>query len=181
MIKISVVKNPDRKIAQSVLYFQFRFMGWTKKTLANQNDRYGSLPFVCLIAKKDKELVGVANLFKRDVLFKRVKVKLGGIGGFCVHENFRRQGIGLRLIEKGMEFLRAEGLDVAYLCTDIKKLGELYSRVGFQPLGRKYVSTGASGRRYKGGGGMIAPLNSKEKFDLILSSEKEFDLQGQDW
>jgi len=181
MIKIFVVKNPDRKITQSILYFQFRFMGWTKKDMINQDDRYGSLPFAYVIAKKDKEIVGVVNLLKRNIVFGGIKVKLGGIGGVCVHESFRKRGVATRVLEKGMDFLKAEYLDVAYLCVNIKKLGRLYLKVGFQPLRKKYIVTGASGRKYKGKGGMIAPLNSKEKFDLILSSEKELDLQGQDW
>ena len=61
-MKIKVIINPDRKITQSVLYFQSRFMGWTKEDMKDQDDRYGSLPLAYVIAYERKEIVGVINL-----------------------------------------------------------------------------------------------------------------------
>ena len=181
MIKISIIENPDRKISQSILYFQFRFMGFSEKDLITQDDQYGSLPFAFVVAQKNNKIIGVINLLKREVDFQGAKIKLGGIGGVCVHQDYRRQKIASKMLDKGMAYLKNQGLDVVILCTDTSKLGKLYSSVGFRLLKKEYVATGASGHKYLGKGGMVAPLNSEEKFSLLLSSSKQLDLQGQDW
>ncbi|PIP88023.1 hypothetical protein COW80_02625, partial [Candidatus Beckwithbacteria bacterium CG22_combo_CG10-13_8_21_14_all_01_47_9] len=70
---------------------------------------------------------------------------------------------------------------IALLCTDIKKLSQLYGPVGFVPLGRDYRATGLSGKIYLDSGGMIAPVNSPEIFRQVLDDKEILDIQGQDW
>jgi len=180
-MKIKVIINPDRKITQSVLYFQSRFMGWTKEDMKDQDDRYGSLPLAYVIAYEGKEIVGVINLLKRKINFKNKTIWLGGIGGVCTHADWRRQGIASKLLEKGLAELKQQGCYIALLCTDIKKLSQLYGPVGFVPLGRDYRATGLSGKIYLDSGGMIAPVNSPEIFRQVLDDKEILDIQGQDW
>ena len=180
-MKIKVIINPDRKITQSVLYFQSRFMGWTKEDMKDQDDRYGSLPLAYVIAHERKEIVGVINLLKRKINFKIKTMLLGGIGGVCTHGDWRRQGIASRLLQKSLEVLKQQECDIALLCTDVNKLGKLYSQVGFAPLGRQYKATGLSGKIYLDDGGMIVPVNSQKLFNEVLNDKKTFDIQGQDW
>ena len=180
-MQIKIINKPNRKITQSVLYFQFRFMGWNSKEMEYQDDRFGSLPFAYVICYKDNEMVGVVNLLKRKIIFKGEKILLGGFGGVCIHIKYRRQGIALRLLKEGMKILKINKCDIAFLNTDIKKLGTLYGKVGFVPLGRKYKATGLSNKVYEDAGGMIAPICSKEIFNKVLKDTNIFDLQGQDW
>jgi predicted acetyltransferase len=181
MIKISICKKPDRKITQTVLYFQFRFVEWSKDDMEFQDDQYGSLPYAYVLAYDNDKLVGVINLIKRKINFKKTEVLLGGVGGVCVHSDYRRKGIAKKLLVKAMENLKTTGVDVAYLCTDVDKLGDLYKIVGFKPINRPYVATGLSGKKYEDTGGMLANVNSDEKFKLIMEDADKFDLQGQDW
>lgn len=80
-----------------------------------------------------------------------------------------------------MNVLRENKCDIAFLCTDIKKLSSLYSPFGFVPLNREYRSTGLSGKIYLDERGMIAPINSEQIFRNILQMREPFDLGGQDW
>ena len=178
---IKVITNPDRKITQSVLYFQSRFLDWTNEDMKDQDDRYGSLPLAYVIAYEKKEIIGVINLLKRKINFKNKTIWLGGVGGVCTHADWRRHGIASKLLEKGMMVLKDQGCDIALLCTDVAKLALLYSRVGFSPLGRDYRATGLSGKIYLDSGGMIAPVNSPEIFQEVLQDKEIFDIQGQDW
>src|SRR3972149_7735810 len=134
---IKVITHPDRKITQSILYFQMRFMGWTKEEMIDQDDRFGSLPSGYVIAYEKNEIIGTINLLKREIKFKNQEILLGGFGGVCTHSKFRRQGIASKLLQKGMEVLKQNLCDIAYLSTDLKKLVSLYSSVGFVPINRQ--------------------------------------------
>lgn len=180
-MKIKVIINPDRKITQSVVYFLSRFMGWTADDMADQDDRYGSLPFGYVIAYENKEIIGSINLLTRKIKFKGKDISLGGFGGVCTHIEWRRKGIASKLLQKGVEVLKQNGCDIVLLCTDINKLGKLYGQSGFVPLGRAYKATGLSGKIYLDKGGMIAKLNSQKIFDEVMNDKEIFDIQGQDW
>ena len=180
-MRIKIITNPDRKITQSVLYFQFHFMGWISEELVDQDDRYGSIPFGYVVGYKDYQIVGVLNLHKRKIQIETQDVLLGGFGGVCTHSNFRRQGIATKLLQSGMEALEDAGCDIAFLCTDLDSLVSLYAQVGFVPLNRTYKATGASGRIYTDEDGMIAPVKSHKIFKQALKMKGVFDLQGQNW
>jgi len=156
-------------------------MGWEKEDLLEMEERYGAVPFGYVVAEDNGHLVGVGNLHERDIVFEGVTVKLGGLGGGCVHENYRHQGIATRLLELRMDELRKRNCDVAYLCTNIEKLETLFAAVGFKPLGKDTITTGKSGRKYYSRDGMIAPLLSQRIFDLIMNESSPLDLQGSDW
>lgn len=180
-MEIKIIKKPNRKVTQTVLYFQFRFMGATSEIKEYQDDRFGSLPFSYAIACEGGRIVGVLNLLKRKMKFKEHNITLGGFGGVCTHTEFRRRGIARKLLQEGMKILKNNKCDIAFLNTDLKRLGSLYGKVGFVPLPRKYKARGASGKIYLSQAGMIAPVCSKKIFDLVLKDTEVFDLQGQDW
>ncbi len=180
-MKISIITQPDRKISQSVLYFQFRFMGWTQADLEYQDDKYGRLPFGYVIGYQNERMIGVINLLKRKIKFKQSEILLGGIGGVCTHAKFRHQGIASQLLQQAMKALKKAGCDIVFLCTDLDPSSTLYTRLGFVPLGRPYKATGASGKIYTDNDGLIAPVNSQEIFNQVLQDSQIFDLQGQNW
>ena len=133
------------------------------------------------LATLDSEVIGAAIAYKRVIKYKGKDITLGGIGGVCTKENFRRRGIATRLNKMVMEKLKDADCDVAYLCTDTNKLGKLYGFAGFQKLKEKYTYLGRSGKRYYDGGGMIAPIASSEIFQKIVNSNESFDLGVGDW
>ncbi len=178
---IQVITNPDRKITQTVLYFQFRFMGWTSNDMIEQDDRYGTLPFGYVIAYEGDKIVGVLNLLKRKILFQGKPILVGGFGGVCTHSDYRKQGVATKMLKAGSETLKEQKCDIAFLCTDIKNIGKVYANVGFKPLNRKYRATGLSGKIYESYDGMVAPVNSPDIFEQVLNDTATFDLQGQDW
>jgi predicted acetyltransferase len=180
-MEIKIIKKPNRKITQTVLYFQFRFMGATPEIKEYQDDRFGSLPFGYVIVYDGGQIIGVLNLLKRNIKFKEQNITLGGVGGVCTHIEFRRQGIARKLLQEGMKMLKKNKCDIAFLNTDPKKLGSLYGKFGFVPLPRRYKASGASGKVYLSEAGMIAPICSKKIFELVLKDTEVFDLQGQDW
>lgn len=180
-MKIKIVEHPDRKITQSVLFFQVRFMELLPKEAEYQDDRFGSLPFGYVIGYQNKEMVGVVNLLKRRIKFNKQSILVGGFGGVAVHSKFRRQGIATVLLQQSLQTLKKHKCDIAFLNTDLKKLLKLYANIGFVPLKRKYQAIGASGKIYYGKGGMIVPIMSKKIFNEVLRAKEVFNLHGQDW
>jgi len=180
-MEIVINTNPDRQITQTVLYFQFRYIGWTSQDMITQDDRYGSLPFGYVLGYIGTNLVGVINLLKRTIIYHKKQLLLGGFGGVCTHKEYQRQGIATTLLRSGMDCLKKEMCDVAFLCTDLDTLAPLYEQVGFAPLRRPYTATGKSGTIYEDSGGMIAPICSQDIFQQILQDKSSFDIQGQDW
>ncbi len=180
-MECKVIQTPDRKITQTVLSFQFRFMGFMPEDLKCQDERYGSLPFGYVIGYEGEEIVAVINCHCRNIMFRGSDLMLGGIGGVCTHTEFRRRGISTRLLQLGMGMLREKSCEIAFLNADIKRHAALYGKVGFVPLKRKYKATGISGRVYLESSGMIAPVCSEKLFGEVLRDTEVFDLQGQDW
>jgi predicted acetyltransferase len=177
-LKIEVIRNPDQNMRQDALLFQFRFMGWKPSDMKEQMDRYSSIPYGLVIGKINDKMVGIINLLKREISFGGTNILVGGVGGVCVHEGFRKRGVATLMLNKAVDELKKDVCDIAFLNTEVPKV---YEKAGFVKLGRNYVATGRSGKKYVEKSGMIAPVNSKEVFGKIIASDKPFDLQGLDW
>lgn len=177
-MKVKVVKNPDRKITQEILLFQFQFMGWKPEDMEMQRDRWSSLPFGYVLGYVGSELIGTVNLIKRDIIFNGKKIILGGIGGVCVHKSHRKKGYSKALLKIAMSELKKEKCDIAFLDTE---LNNFYEKFGFCKLPSKYVAIGKSGKQYFDDSGMIAPVSSKSVFNFVFKSNLVFDLCGLDW
>ena len=179
-MRVKVVLQPDRAISQSVLYFQMRFMGWSVAEMDEQADRYGSLPFGYVVGYERDEIVAAVNLLEREIEYEGTKIRLGGIGGVCVHRDYRRQSRASQLLRVSLDQLKQRGVDLVFLCTSEATEG-VYEKMGFTKLGRKYVAWGESGKRYEGEGGMIAPIGANKVVAKVRRGKQPFDLQGQDW
>ncbi|MEK7513810.1 MAG: GNAT family N-acetyltransferase [Patescibacteria group bacterium] len=134
-----------------------------------------------VIALENNLLIGVVIVLKRNLVFNQDKLVLGGIGGVSVKLDKRRKGIATALLKEGMKILKQNKCDLAYLCTDINKLTNLYVKVGFVPLNRQHSFLGRSGKRYTEYDAMIAPVNSQSKFQAVLSDKKPFDIGRGNW
>lgn len=131
--------------------------------------------FACIIAYKNGAVVGTLRLFKRLNDFEGRKFTLGGLGGVCVTQKERGQGIASKMCQGGLIKLKEEGCDVACLNVDlIKKVYGLYEKLGFKFMEREFSFTNSKGVKKYDTGTMFIPLNSKEVYDLIMRSKETF-------
>jgi predicted GNAT family N-acyltransferase len=134
-------------------------------------DKYFSVPYAFVLAVEQENIVSIAKLFKRQLTYDRQIVTMGGFGSLTTDKKKRRKGLATALLKKGMEDFKRRNFDLAFLCTEINEpaLIKLYSRVSFTILNKPYTYRGKSGRQYIECNGMIAPVNSEEKFQLAES------------
>lgn len=115
-------------------------------------------------------LIGYAGIHITKVGYQDREIKLGGFGGVCVAEDYRNKGIGNTICVAAMEFLKKEGCDIAFLSIDTSgSSAQFYNKFGFEELKLPFTWTNSKGERKSDMGGMIAPLNSKEIFQFVLS------------
>ena len=134
-----------------------------------------------ILARTGGALIGAIKLLQRAIPFGGRAIQLGGLGGVATRADWRGRGVASATTSAAMATLRQRGCDIAYLCTDIARLGKLYGRVGFVPLGRAHTYLGASGTRYTDTDGMIAPVNSPEIFATVIEGKEPFDIGRGNW
>jgi predicted N-acetyltransferase YhbS len=131
--------------------------------------------FARVFAYSKIELVGHLRLCKRIVEFEGKNVILGGLGGVCVSQRFRRMKIGTRMMKKGLQILEDEDCDVACLNADFKKTANIfYEKIGFRLMNRQISFEDAHGKTRYDTGTMFIPLCSKEIYNQLMNSEKIF-------
>lgn len=131
--------------------------------------------FANILAYKNNNLIGKISLIKRKIKFDGKDVYLGGIGGVCVTASERRQGIALKMIQKGLEVLKHEGCDVVCLNTDTNKSEyKLYEASGFKRMDRKISFENVHGKIKYDYGTYFYPLCSKDLYDFIMNSNETF-------
>jgi predicted N-acetyltransferase YhbS len=160
----------------------FRDYATTEEARREMYDRFhGDDGIGYILAHADAELIGAIKLSRRTIPFAGSTIRLGGLGGVATREDWRRRGVASATTALAMDVLRQHGCDIAYLCTDIEKLGPLYGKVGFVALGRPHTYLGASGKRYTDDDGMIALVNSRAIFEEVLAAQGPFDIGGGNW
>jgi len=142
----------------------------------SQKDR-----FKYLLMFQNREIIGGLTLLKRKIVYNDEKIILGGVGGVWTRVDKRKMGVASLLLRKGIEFLLQNKCDIAFLCTNIKKLGKLYERFGFTPLNREYTFIGRSGKRYYEADGMIANVSSDKIFKKVLKGKIPLDIGRGVW
>jgi GNAT superfamily N-acetyltransferase len=182
-IRLFTSLPPDLGLQADRLWYDNFRAGKSQQELKDTEDRYFSTPFAFLLALEDPSVIGTLLLFKRKIDYKGEPILLGGIGNLCTKKEKRRMGVATALLKRAMKELAAQNCDVAYLCTDINDpaMVKLYTGVGFVPLNKPYSYLGRSGKRYTETDGMVAPIQSKEKFDLILNGKEPLDLDTGNW
>ncbi len=183
-IKIFEKLSPElEKQTDELRYIAFNKKDLTpkQKEINNEKFTFSKDCFAYIIAFIQNTPVGYIRLFKRTIHFYGKVVILGGIGGVCTDPHQQRKGIATQMLQIAIKELKKQHCDIAYLCTNIEKLGKLYGKVGFVPLNRQYTFTGNSGRKYFDTDGMIAPINSENIFQEVLNNKEIFDLEGLNW
>lgn len=142
-------------------------------------DRFCSTPFGYLIAFHEDRVIGRVRLFRRAIVHAGAQVMLGGIGFVATRLAYRHQGVASGLLREGMGKLTTQGCEVAFLIANTanQDLVRLYSKQGFVLLPKVHQFRSRSGKLYTDTEhGMLAPLSSRDKFDLVLSSRETLDL-----
>ena len=154
------------------------FARMSKKERKENKDKFCSKGYAHFLAIENGSVISSIALFKRTIKHKGKSIFMGGLGGVCTTKKRRNRGIASLLMKKGMEDFKKQGCDIAFLCTDIEnpKLVKLYNKIGFAVMEQPYACTGKSGKRYVDKEGMIAPIKSKSKFNLILKNKEILDI-----
>jgi predicted acetyltransferase len=128
-----------------------------------------------LFAIDKNEIIGMLNVFVRNIAFNNKKIKIGGLGGVCITTPWRRKGIGLTLVKEGLEILKKEKCDIACLNVDLKKKAyKLYEKAGFKFMKRKISFENIKGKIKLDTGTMFIPVCSKPIYNFIMKSKKTF-------
>lgn len=131
-------------------------------------------PDLQVLAYADGELAGKASIAWKRVNFNGTEILIAGLGGLTVDKQHRHQGIAKMLITERLLIAKEKGADIAFLNTDINKLGGLFSPFGFVALPVNYSFTGKSGAVIEDDSGMIVPVNSPEVFAQIMQLKAPF-------
>jgi len=76
-----------------------------------------------------------------------------------------------------MDYLRAQGCDIAFLSVDTKKeTHRFYEKLGFKMLAKPFIYANVRGELKEEDGGMIAPLCSEELFWCVWQGESQLSL-----
>jgi predicted N-acetyltransferase YhbS len=86
-----------------------------------------------VIARCGHEMIGRSAVVTRDVLVGGTPLRIMGIAGVIVKEEFQGQGLGLELMEKSMEFVRVNPPPFCILMCN-RELGKLYAKFGFREI-----------------------------------------------
>jgi len=157
--------------------------GQSPQRLVEKKDKFFTIPIAYLLVIENNLVIGVIELYKREISYLEEKIILGGFGGVCTAKNKRRRGVATALLKKGMRELKSQSCDIAYLCTDVDDPGMLtiYSQVGFTPLNKPYTYLGKSGKRYTEEDGLIAPVKSKDKYNFVVEGKEIFNIGIGNW
>jgi predicted N-acetyltransferase YhbS len=153
----------------------------TPENLAAEDESFCSHPKAWLLVFEGSQIIGTILLHKRKVMFNNKEVILGGVGSVCTLTDRRNQGIATSMLKEAVKILKKWECDLAYLCANIEETGSLYGQVGFVPLNKPYTYYGRSGKLHQGNNGMIAPLNSPNIFEEVLSSKHKLHLGQGNW
>lgn len=157
-IIIKAVNKPPQGLIKEIDTFRKLHWGPTYFSKEDRQEKFYSPVDIYIIAYINSQMVGVTNLYVRQIAFNDGSLKLGGIGGVVVHRSYRRQGIATRMMKKSLQTFREVHIDLAFMVAYPTKLERLYCTFGFIPMKVGYKFRGKSGKIYDGKRGRIVKL-----------------------
>lgn len=144
-----------------------------------RQDRFGRV----IALDGDARPIGKISLMRRVIPYAGERIVLGGIAGVGTDPAWRNRGVATAMLRAAMPELHQAGCDVAFLCTDVENPARirLYGSVGFVRMPYPYTYTGASGKTYVSGDGMLAPVRSHSLFSAIITDPGPFDIGHMNW
>lgn len=138
-------------------------------------ENFIAVPFGYILAFSKDKIIASAALYKHDIIFAGDRIHLGGIGGVCVSRDFRHHGIASSMLKRAILVLTHEHCDIACLNVDLgKKVYPMYEKLGFTLMSREVSFENVRGEIVKELGSMFAPLNSTDKYNLVMNSPVTF-------
>lgn len=80
------------------------------------------------VAIDNNKIVGSVRVFRRKIYFNQDFLTLGGIGEVCTLEEYRKQGIAGKLIDRAIEYMHENGINISMLLGD----QHLYQKKGWE-------------------------------------------------
>lgn len=157
--------------------------GKDSRVVEESKNTHYSNPAEYILCFDGEKLIGIQNIFLREVKFENQKILIGGLGGLCVDKDYRGHGIAKELLQNGIGELKKLNCDIGMLFTDIHnpKFQKLYGQFGFVVLERDYTFLDKLNNMHTDNYAMIAPANSEEKFNLVLYSQEILHLGAGEW
>jgi len=176
-INIKTIINPKEKDLEKFRQFSKTNWGPSSETEESEQLRFFDRPYSVIVAYDDRnKILGLLNIHLKEINYENIKFKLGGVGGVVIHAGYRHQGIATKLLYHAINTMKDLSIDISMLCTDIPKLGKLYSRVGYKPLDRSYYFYNKLGRKEKDDSGMIRAISSPKIVKYIMNSKSELNV-----
>ncbi len=170
-IAIELVENPNEAQKKQIHKLQLEVFSYIDEQEAKEDFYHPESAHV--LACLDDELVAWAGIHITKQVFQDKEIKLGGYG-IGVATNYQGQGIGSLVSKTAMDYLRDNGIEVAFLSVDLNNPVSLalHRKNGFVILPQKFSWTNANGYLQEDNGAMIAPVNSQELFEFILNGNE---------
>jgi len=175
-LNIVIRQNPTNSELIKNQIFADKNWGEQDESAEEVRENYFDTPKFVVRAYLNKRMVSLANIHIKKIISDGKSITVGGIGGVVTDMEYRHKGIALKVLKKAMLFLKSINADVAMLCTDIPRLGGLYEKVGFIPLGKPYYFLTKQGAEKVSFDGMIAPIGDMKKFKKILESNEKINV-----
>ena len=175
-VDIIVVEENELTDEQRQEMLQLQMWCFSDVTAKEVEEDFCRPPIASVLAYSQNVLVACAEVFKREVEYEGQPITVGGFGP-CTREDSRGQGIGTKVCETAMDYLKEQGGDIAFLSVDTgTETYRFYERLGFKMLARPFIYANIRGELKESNGGMIAPLCSKELFEHVLQGDAQFAL-----
>lgn len=132
-------------------------------------------PFAYLFAFVGKAIISRLALYKREIMFSKQKMLIGGIGGVCVTSAHRHHGVASSMLKRALLILKEEKCDLACLNVDLdKKIYGIYEKLGFKMMDRDISFENVRGEIIHDPGSMFMALESPEKYTIVMESTQTF-------
>lgn len=120
---IEKIKGKDIKEISSLVKKEFPYVGANLKSIEN---RLKNPEVFVFVFREKNELAGFIDFSLAQAI--------GGINGFSVKEKFRKKGIGQKLLDFAVEFLKENGAEKIHLLvkTENAVAKKIYKNAGFK-------------------------------------------------
>ena len=143
--------------------------GWLSEDLITFKGFYQHDPAGCLLARLEGQPVGIGVATSYG--------ESGFIGQLIVRPDFRGQGIGAKLLEHAINYLRVQGAKTIYL-DGVPNAVSLYERYGFRKVCRSLRYSGVINAMQDRG---IRPLLAKDLPSVYLLDRQAFGADRSDF
>ncbi|GEM_PF-1012473 len=166
-VKIVLIETPS--VEQSKKISELQRLCFVDVDSEEADEDFYHSPSVQIVAYVGDVLVGWAGVHISEQTYKNYRIKLGGYG-ICTHPDFRQMGIATKVAGEAMTYLKDKGCDIGFLSvnSEDQKSIKLHQKYGFMMLPQYFSWTNNEGEIKEDTGGMIAPINSEELFNLVL-------------